>query len=125
MKTLTCSKEKNRLKSDNTAELVAVIDKNGVMKYASSSHMSVLGYMPEYCEGKLVFDMVHPECLSDVLTRFIFMFETSQSTVIEFRAKHRTKGWVWLKTKASIISGEENSEGHLLIVSREIEKDIL
>jgi len=119
MKTLIHRGKTN--KSSNYAELVAVIDKNGVMKNASPSHLSVLGYTPEECEGKLVFDMVHPGNLSEVLTRFIYMFETSQSSEIEFRAMHKTKGWIWLKTKASIISDEGNCEGHLLVVSHEIE----
>jgi len=118
---LTHGEDKHRM-ADNMTDLIAIIDKNGVLKYASPSHYSILGYSPERCNGKLAFDLVHPENLSDVLTRFIVLFETSGSEILEYRTKHETKGWVWIETKASIFFDKENGEKHLLIVSREIEE---
>ena len=122
MKALITSEEKYRLIAENMTDLVAIIGENGVMKYASPSHLPILGYSSEEFEGTVAFDIVHPENLSEVHAKFKFLFETFESAVLEFRSKHKTKGWVWLETKASIFNDEEHGKKFMLIVSREIEE---
>ena len=122
MDSLILSEEKYRLIAENMTDLVVIIGEDGVMKYASPSHMHVLGYTPEEYEGKIVFEMVHPENLSEVQEEFDSLFETSGSSIFELRIKHITKGWVWIEAKGSIFLDEEHGKKHLLLASREIEE---
>ena len=122
MKALILSEEKYRLMADNMTDLVAIIGENGVMKYASPSYLPILGFSPEYYEGSLAFDMVHPEHLSNILTIFNSLFETSGSAVASDCLSPLPQVLRWLETKGSIFIDEEHGKKLLLIVSREIEE---
>ena len=120
MEKLTVSEEKYRLIANNMTDLVAIIDANGVVKYASPSSLKVLGNSSEYYENKSAFDFLHHEDLPDVLEKFNNVFSTKESSVIEFRVKHKTKGLIWIESKGSFFFDEEHGEPYLLFVAYSI-----
>lgn len=116
------SEEKYRLIADNMKDLVAIIDENGVFKYASPSYFTVLGFPSESFVGNSAFDNVHAEDLPTAIKIFYHLLKTSESGELEFRFKHKTKGWIWVESKGSFFIDEEHGKPYLLVVSREIEE---
>lgn len=116
------SEEKYRLIAENMTDLVTVIDKDGVIVYASPSLTPVLGFPLEYFEGKSAIDIVHPEDLPEVEEHFYSLFQSLESSEMEFRYRHKTKEWIWLEAKGTYFVDEKNGEGFVLVVSRVIEE---
>jgi PAS domain S-box-containing protein len=55
------SEQRYRLVVDNATDLIALIDPEGTIVYASPSHEAVLGYRPEEMVGRSAFDFSHPD----------------------------------------------------------------
>ena len=46
---------------ESSNDLITIIDENGTITYASPSILRMLGYTPEYIEGKNLYDFLHPD----------------------------------------------------------------
>jgi diguanylate cyclase (GGDEF)-like protein/PAS domain S-box-containing protein len=55
------SEDRFRAMAQNAADLVALVDPDGTLRYLSPSARSILGYDPETLVGKPVLDLVHPD----------------------------------------------------------------
>jgi PAS domain S-box-containing protein len=55
------SEQRYRLVVDNATDLIALIDPDGTIVYASPSHEAVLGYRPEEMVGRSAFAFNHPD----------------------------------------------------------------
>jgi PAS domain S-box-containing protein len=55
------SEHRYRLVVDNATDLIALIDPDGTIVYASPSHEAVLGYRSEEMVGRSAFDFSHPD----------------------------------------------------------------
>jgi PAS domain S-box-containing protein len=54
------SEEKYRMITENTSDLIALIDREGVIEFASPSFKEVLGVFPKYLMGKNLFELDFP-----------------------------------------------------------------
>lgn len=116
------SEEKYRLIAENMTDIVTLLDKNGVITYASPSTTHILGFPLESYVGSSAFTIVHPDDLPTVRKHFYSIFQKKSSHEMEFRYKHKTKEWIWLEAKGTYFTDETKGEGHLLVVSRVIEE---
>lgn len=55
------SEDRFRAMAQNAADVVALIDADGSLRYVSPSVRSILGFEPETLAGNKVFDVVHPD----------------------------------------------------------------
>lgn len=79
---------------ENAAEIITVLDEEGVILYESPSLTHVLGYEPEELVGRSAFDFVHPEDLPHVLQAFSEVLETpGHKLAIEYRFRDREGEW--------------------------------
>ncbi|HVN84407.1 MAG TPA: ATP-binding protein [Candidatus Binatia bacterium] len=79
---------------ENSQDLIAVLEADGTIRYASSSHQQALGYAPEQLIGRMAFDLVHPDDLGTVLTAFQSGINQPGAIVTsEFRFHHRDGTW--------------------------------
>jgi PAS domain S-box-containing protein len=96
------SEQRYRLVVDNATDLIALIDPDGTIAYASPSHEAVLGYRPEDMVGRSAFAFNHPD--DDRRYRETFAQRQSgalQAPTSRFRLVHRDghavdlEGVVW------------------------------
>lgn len=116
------SEEKYRLIADNMTDMVAIIDEDGLLKYASPSSSTILGYTSEDMDSKTVFDFVYKEDLAEVLNTFKHIFSTKETRVMEIRVKHKEKKWIWIETKGSLFIDEEHGKPFILLIAYSIGK---
>jgi two-component system, cell cycle sensor histidine kinase and response regulator CckA len=67
---LRFSDQQFRALIENALDLIAILDREGVMLYVSPSVERVLGYQPDDLIGRNLFALVHPDDLSATLAAF-------------------------------------------------------
>ena len=84
--------------SDNSLDIVTLLNGEGVFQYNSPSVKRVLGYEPSELIGQSAFALIHPDELPAVLGRFQEGLGHPEDTVtLEFRFRHRDGSWVHLE----------------------------
>ena len=83
-----------RLLIEYATDLIAVLDANGIVRYASPSHERLLGYRPEDLIGRNAFDLVHPDDRPALLEKFAAGIAHGTDTDTgEFRLRCTDGGW--------------------------------
>jgi PAS domain S-box-containing protein len=83
-----------RALTENSLDVLSILDSKGYFGYNSPSVEGVLGYSPQELTGVCAFSLVHPEDIHAVLTAFEQALESPEQTIrIEFRVKHRDGAW--------------------------------
>src|SRR5262245_46968037 len=84
------SEEQHRLIAENTRDLISLVDVEGRFLYASPSHRSSLGYIPEELTGKDLIELVHPEDRAAVQAAWEQALQCKESRVAEVRLRRRS-----------------------------------
>ncbi|MGG1595504.1 EAL domain-containing protein [Terribacillus saccharophilus] len=114
------SEARYRLIAENMTDLLCIIDWDGYFKYASPSHVTVLGFPAVAYEGKYAGDFMHTDDRRKVREQMDEMVATQKGTVLKFRFKNIRGDWIWLEGKANPIFDENGVFNHFLVVSRDI-----
>jgi len=83
--------------AESALDLVAEVDLEGRVTYASPSHEEVLGRSPEALVGQRVFEFIHPDDRAGV-ARSLRAGAGARSARAAFRFRHRDGHWVWFET---------------------------
>lgn len=116
------SETKYRLITENMSDLVCIMEQDGRVRYASPSHLTVLGYSPEIYEGQNTLDYIHPDDIEPTRAKLHTLTQNSETLTFEFRHLHVDGRWVWLETKIQAIYDDAGKLLHYLTVTREIMK---
>jgi diguanylate cyclase (GGDEF)-like protein/PAS domain S-box-containing protein len=114
------SEERYRLIAENMTDLVCMINWDGSFKYASPSHVTVLGYPSEAYEGKPARDWMHKDDHPRVRKQLEETVNTKEACVFEYRFRDIEGKWIWLEGKATSVFNEKGDFEHFLVVSRDI-----
>ncbi|MGH2687235.1 MAG: putative bifunctional diguanylate cyclase/phosphodiesterase, partial [Actinomycetota bacterium] len=93
---------------------VAVVDRQGVVQYASPAIRGVTGYGPGDFEGSQLTKHVHADDVAMTAERLAETVHTGETAVFEFRVHHHQGGFRWLEVVAADHSDQANVEGIVL-----------
>jgi PAS domain S-box-containing protein len=82
---------------ENAHDLIVEILYDGRIMYASSNHREILGYEPEELLGKNVFELMHPEDRSAIMSAFIQGFGRGAAGRGVYRYMHKDGEWRWFE----------------------------
>jgi two-component system, cell cycle sensor histidine kinase and response regulator CckA len=105
---------------ENAADLITVIDHQGVVSYQSPASLRVLGYTPSELTGRNAFEFIHPEdagATTAAIERARAIPNTPVAT--SYRIRHQSGEWRILESLGRYIPGESGT-GTLVINSRDI-----
>ncbi len=105
------AKNRYRFLAENSVDLICLHTLDTAFQYVSPSVVNILGYNPEYMEGKSPLDFAHPEdlrYLEDSFTDFIDE-KVNGTTIARFR--NNEGKYIWLETKANIIKEKDIKTG--------------
>ncbi|MEK3720134.1 EAL domain-containing protein [Paenibacillus sp. FSL H8-0034] len=115
------SEEKYRLITENSSDLISIIDTAGNFVYASPSHMILLGHDLTSFESSHLHQWVHEEDREIVSTSIQQIIHTRKSsTQLEFRVRTRSDRYLYVETTLNPILQANGEVTSLVLVMRDI-----
>ena len=108
-----------QLITENAADMIAVVDRQGHRLYNSPAYEKILGYGPEELATSS-FEQVHADDRSRVLEAAEKAHRTGRGERLEYRIRHKDGTWRVLESTASAIPGVNGETEGLVIVNRDI-----
>ena len=91
---ITQSEKHFRSLIEHASDLIAILDSDFTIRYASPSHERVLGYEEQEVIGTCLVDFVHPDDAGGVVTVLDQTIENSRAIrTVEFRCRHADGRW--------------------------------
>jgi PAS domain S-box-containing protein len=88
------SEEYFRSLIENTSDIIAVLNADRTIRYASPSVERILGYQPEELVGRNVTEVIHPEETQTIAHRMEEAIQKPRFPVsVDFRAHHKDGSW--------------------------------
>ncbi len=109
-----------QLITENAADMIAVIDRNGQRLYNSPAYQTILGYGPEELAATSSMEQIHPDDRARVLEAAEKARNTGRGERLEYRIRHKDGSWRFIESTASAIRSEEGESEGLVIVNRDI-----
>ncbi len=109
-----------QLITENAADMIAVIDRNGNRLYNSPAYQKVLGYSPAELKSTSSIEQIHPDDRQRVLEAAEKARLTGRGERLEYRIRHKDGSWRILESTASTIQNENGQTERLVIVNRDI-----
>jgi PAS domain S-box-containing protein len=109
-----------QLITENAADMIAVLDRNGQRLYNSPAYQRILGYGPEELAATSSMDQIHPDDRARVLEASAKARNTGRGERLEYRIRHKDGSWRFLESTASAIRSPEGETDGLVIVNRDI-----
>jgi PAS domain S-box-containing protein len=108
--------------TENVQDLLLLLDENLVIKYASASYKSVLGYAPSEITGKQAYDFVHPDDLPAVIEITNKAFKEKTTGRFESRVRRADGSYVLLEGIGKILTDKNGGTVGAVLTSRDITK---
>jgi PAS domain S-box-containing protein len=114
------SEQQYRLITENTRDLICVLDLKGTFVYVSPSSREALGYAPEEMVGLRSIALVHPDDSEIVARSFLEGLSSKDSYAMELRYKHRNGEWRTFESIRNWVLDESGNTQSAVVVSRDI-----
>lgn len=109
-----------QLISENAADMIAVIDRNGHRIYNSPAYQTILGYSQDELNTTSPLQQIHPEDHALVLGAAEKARLTGRGERLEYRILHKDGSWRVLESTASVIRDAGGETEGLIVVNRDI-----
>jgi PAS domain S-box-containing protein len=109
-----------QLISENAADMIAVIDKDGNRLYNSPAYEKVLGYSRDELIATSSLEQIHPDDRARVIGAAEKASVTGTGERLEYRMRHKDGSWRVLESTASAIRGPKGEVEGLVVVNRDI-----
>jgi len=109
-----------QLISENAADMIAVIDRDGNRVYNSPAYQKVLGYSTDDLRTSSPLEQIHPDDRPRVVGAAEKARLTGRGERLEYRIRHKDGAWRVVESTANVIRGAENEVEGLVVVNRDI-----
>lgn len=104
----------------SAGDLVAEIDVEGMFRWASPSHVDVVGYLPRALCGGDASLLVHPEDREGLRRAVLSQGETGPDLEIEYRFRHRDGYYLQLESRFRALESESGRPAGFVVTSRDV-----
>jgi PAS domain S-box-containing protein len=109
-----------RLISENAADMIALVDRDGRRLYNSPAYEKVLGYSAQELQQTSALEQIHPDDRPRVIEAAEKARLTGRGQPLEYRIRHKDGSWRILESTASAIRNAKGETEKLVIVNRDI-----
>jgi diguanylate cyclase (GGDEF)-like protein/PAS domain S-box-containing protein len=96
----------------HASDLIVVLDREGVIQYATPAAGRLFGYPEDGTTGIRVLDLIHPDDLAFVLDRLALTLDRpGPGEIIEFRVAKTDGSFVWVESIGTNLLDEPSVEG--------------
>lgn len=115
------SEEKYRTITENSYNLISLIEKDGNFSYCNNSYKEILGYSPNELIGKQCFNLIHPEEKDDIIQLFKKAIEDNiPSSAFQIKIVCSNGEYKLLNHRARVIRNENNEVYKILLIAQDI-----
>ena len=106
--------------TSNSWDRVAILDRDGIIRYSSPSSQRIYQYSAGELEGRNAFDFVHPQDLRATTQIFRRLLKSpGLSLQVKYRALRKDGEYIWMETTASSLLDDPDIRG-IIVNEREI-----
>lgn len=116
---LNVQKKRLEVLYNKGADMVAIVDLNGIYQFVSSNVERIFGYKPEELIGRSGFELIHPEDASQVADKLQELTTGDEVLMNEFRFLDKHGNWRWVEVLGTNMLNDPTING-IIINSREI-----
>jgi PAS domain S-box-containing protein len=109
-----------QLITENAADMIAVVDRQGRRLYNSPAYEKMLGYGAEELASTSSIEQVHPDDRARLIEAAEKAHRTGRGERLEYRIRHKDGSWRVLESTSSAIPGDQGETEGLVIVNRDI-----
>ena len=109
-----------RLLAENSSDMIARHDANGIFLYVSPACKTILGYEPEELIGTSLTRLIYSEDTAETLNLFKTSSVEDISVTVPYRARHKNGDYIWLETTARRFFDQGNQKTEVQTSSRNI-----
>lgn len=106
--------------TDATGELIAEIDADGLFRWASPSHVDVVGYPAGTLRGEDASLLVHPEDREPLRQAVLSRNESGSDQEVEYRFRHRDGYFLQLESRFRALESEDGLPAGFVVTSRDV-----
>ena len=117
---LAASEARFRLITESTADLVAIVDRDGKRIYNSPSYQTVLGYSPDELKTTWAFEQIHPDDRPLVMDAAETTWRTGTGKQLKYRIRHKSGSWRMLESRGTAIRNEQGEIINLIVTARDV-----
>ncbi len=113
------SEERYRTLVEHTFDFIIEASVDGRFLYLSSDYKEALGYEPDELLGRNIFELIHPDDVSETIEAFrqgLLQFTSGQAT---YRYRHKNGEWRWFESTGRPFR-TAGGEVRVMVVSRDI-----
>ena len=114
------SEEQFRLITENVADLIAIVDRQGHRLYNSPSYERLLGFTRDELTDSLAFAQIHPEDRDRVIAAARQINEVGLGQVLEYRMQHKDGTWRTLESHGAPFRNTNGEIEGVLTVARDV-----
>ncbi|MBX7152940.1 PAS domain S-box protein [bacterium] len=97
---------------ENISDAIALVNRYGIVLYASSSTRRVIGYTFKEMVGNNIFELIHQDDLAYTMNEFKLLLEKpGRTTSIQFRMLHKDQSWRWMEGVANNLMLDPSVQG--------------
>ncbi len=109
-----------QLITENAADMIAVVDKDGHRIYISPAYQKTLGYLPSELKATSSLEQVHPDDRARVIQAGEKAQKTGRGERLEYRIRHKDGTWRVLESTSNVLHNPEGKMDGLVVVNRDI-----
>lgn len=106
-----------RLLAENSQDLIALIQPNGVIGYASPSHEYILGLNPGSLVKRKIFDLLYPDEIESLQRAVKQVYSENTIRTLDLKLKKESQ-FITVEAKISLVNFK--GQNTILVVSRDI-----
>ncbi|MBD3256017.1 MAG: PAS domain S-box protein [Candidatus Lokiarchaeota archaeon] len=108
------SEQKYRLITENTNDLIRVLDENFRIEFANEAHLRFLGYTSEELIGTRILNLIHPEEYPETRSLMKKVIKYGEA-FREGRIKHKNGSWIWFRINGKRFEDKKGNQKYLFV----------
>ncbi len=109
-----------RLITENAADMITVVDKQGKRLYNSPAYQRILGYTSQDLNNTSAFEHIHPQDKGKVQDAVHEALRSHVGQRIDYRVCHKDRWWRQMEATVNPVTGDTEEIEKLVIVNRDV-----
>lgn len=113
------SEERFRLIAENSTDMIGRFSPTGDVLYVSPASTRMLGYDPEECQGRSIYQFFHVEDVETVRRAHTLLLNNPETQSVTYRCRHKDGHYVWCESNARLVR-QPNGAQEILAITRDV-----